>query len=191
MSSTNAVTTTTIRTNMSALSLKWGDALSMVLPGMVALLAVGPYTPTLNSWLLGLPEAGLGVVAALVVAATAIGGILEAITRVLWVHIFNIRRTVGVDALALLGKNPELLDLYERGVQVTYKWTTFYTNMGTAVLLVSLSRFHHGPDRLTFVNVALLTVTVVLFRAAWVQWTIHVNYIEKVFGRGDDTDAEE
>ena len=123
--------------------------------------------------------------AALLVAATAIGGMLEAITRVLWVHLFNKHRTVSVDALSLLGKHPELLDLYDRGVQVTYKWTTFYTNMGTAVLLVFLSRLHLGPDRIVLVNAGLVVMTAVLFRAAWVQWTIYANYVEKVFARGD------
>lgn len=182
MASTGAAAHTVIRLNMSALSLKWGDALSMVLPGLVALLAVGPYVPTLNSWLSNLAEAKLGVLAALAVSAMAAGGMLEAITRVLWAELFNKFRRVRVDALSVLGENHDYLDLYERGVQVAYKWTTFYTNMGTAMAMVLMSRLHQGPEIFSVINVLISAMTGILFRAAWVQWRIYANYVEKVFG---------
>ena len=42
---------------MSPLSVKWGDVLSMVLPGTVALLAVRPYVSKLGCWIDAIPTA--------------------------------------------------------------------------------------------------------------------------------------
>ena len=177
---------------MSPLSLKWGDALSMVLPGTVALLAIRPYIPQLDGWVDAIPkaESGLGLGLALIVAATLAGGVLEAVTRIGWERFLVSRRGSQASPLEILRGSPDLLDLYERGVQVVYKWATFYANMGTATLLLLLSRLHIGSECLSGANAALVFVIAIMFRASWVQWGVFVNYQNKVFGSQTSTTSK-
>ena len=100
---------------------------------------------------------------------------------------------VETKPLAVLRKYPDRLELYERGVQVPYKWATFYLNMATAVSLVLASRLHIGPDRLSIANVAILLAVGALVRAAFVQWKIYVNYFNTVFSQEEveSSDAKE
>jgi hypothetical protein len=74
------------------LSLKWGDVLSTLLPGAVALLAVAPYFPSLASRMENIDKAEPAVGLVLVIAATLAGGVLEAFTRITWEPFWLMRR---------------------------------------------------------------------------------------------------
>ncbi|SRR6266550_1375999 len=72
------------RVNVSMVSLKWGDVLSMLLPGAVALYAIAPYFPLLQQRIneifehTGASAPGTAFTLTLLIAAALIGGILEA-----------------------------------------------------------------------------------------------------------------
>ena len=68
-------TTTTI----SMVSLKWGDVLSTLLPGAVALVAIAPFFPLLHEQILNPSGLGLGAGVALLMASALAGGVLEAV----------------------------------------------------------------------------------------------------------------
>ena len=56
--------------------LKWGDALSTILPGAIALVGLRAFIPTIDDWLKQLTVSGssLLVGGALLVAAAVVGG---------------------------------------------------------------------------------------------------------------------
>lgn len=162
-------------------SLKWGDALSIFLPGTVAILAVAPYFPLVEKLIGALESGSVGAGAALLVAATLAGGILEAVTRITWERYWLTKRCPSPDVLPLL--NGENLELYERGVQGSYKWVTFYANLAWGTTLLLASRLHQGTQVFSVSTLALVVTIGILLRASHVQWTYFVNYITKVFGR--------
>ena len=61
-------------------SLKWGDVLSTLLPGSVALFAIARYFPLLHEQMLHLNDIEIGSGLALLIAAALVGGLLEAVT---------------------------------------------------------------------------------------------------------------
>lgn len=167
------------RVNVSMVSLKWGDVLSTLLPGAVALFAVAPFFPLLNERINDLDKIGIAGGFALLMAAALAGGVLEAFTRLTWERYWLMKRCPSVDVLAHL--NAENADLYERGVQSSYKYVTFYANFGFATIILLSSRLIQGAAPCSIATVLLLGMIVILFLASHVQWTYYVNYQTKVF----------
>ena len=175
------------RVGVSMVSLKWGDVLSTLLPGTVALFAVSPYYPLLDEQIKNLNSAGPSVGLALLIAAALAGGVLEAVTRLFWERYWLVRRCPPVDILYNL--TPENMDLYERGVQSSYKYVTFYANFALATLLLLGSRLHHGAAFCSVGTFLLIGMIIILLFASHVQWTYYVNYQNKVFKEKGVKDA--
>lgn len=171
------------RINISMVSLKWGDVLSTVLPGAVAVFAIAPWFPPLWAIAIDLNHASLATGIGLLGCAALAGGILEAITRIAWEPFWLTKRCKN-DPLALTRLTPETLELYERGVQSSYKYVTFYANLAWAAVFLLVSYLWHSPN-VSLAVCLLLTATVgILLRASHVQWTYFVNYQSKVFRAG-------
>ncbi len=163
-------------------SLKWGDVLSHLLPGAVGLYASAKFFPELARLLANPNAIGPAAGIALLMAAALIGGILEAFTRLTWERFVLQRFCRSRDVLKQLTKDN--LELYERGVQSSYKYVTFYANFAWATLFLFLCRIGVGS---VAGSLLLLSATIVLLLASYVQWTYYVNYQNKVFGpRSDD-----
>ena len=169
------------KVDVSMVPLKWGDVLSTLLPGAVALFAVAPCFPVLSDWFNKIDKAGLVVGMMLLIAAALAGGVLEAITRIFWEKWWLTKKCPSPDALSNLNKDN--LDLYERGVQSSYKWVTFYANFAWATTLLLVSHLIYSPNRFSFGTVILAISIAVLLRASHVQWTYYVNYLNKIFAR--------
>src|ERR1019366_9579539 len=149
------------RINVSMVSLKWGDFLSTLLPGAVALFAVAPYFARLNAIIQNLNAAGPVTGLMLLIAAALAGGVLEAVTRITWERFWLMRQCKPVDALSKL--TPENLDLYERGVQSSYKHVTFYANFAWATSLLLASHLYQGGTLLSIGTLILiLTIAILL-----------------------------
>ena len=181
------------------LPLKWGDALSMILPGAVALVGLREYISGLDVWMSRIgadgqvTSAALLVGVALLMVATVVGGILEAFTRVGWEkHLLVKKCPLPRGALRSLREKPGRIALYERGVQSSYKWVTAHANTAWALSIVLIARLHNGPDRCSVINAVLLLVVALLLYASYVQWTYFVNYQTQVFTEsGEESNAEE
>ena len=176
-----------IKVEFSMVTLKWGDALSLVLPGALALFAVSLFFKE-PEWAIDQvlhvigPTAGL----ALLLAAAVLGGVLEGITRISWERLILAKRFPFPSVLNKL--TPENIDLYERGVQSSYKWVTFYANAATALLVLSGGLLYRGGALRWGIPIALL-VAGVLFRASYIQWTYFGNYLSKVFFKENEPHA--
>jgi len=162
------------------LSLKWGDVLSMLLPGAVALFALRAWIPALNDQVKDIQKVGVAESFALLIAAALLGGVLEAFTRVTWERYWLVKRCPSPNILDKL--NNTNLELYERGVQSSYKWTTFYANLSWASVALLVSLWHRGSAIFSLSTLVILAVIILLLRASHVQWTYYVNYQTKVFG---------
>jgi hypothetical protein len=170
-------------------SLKWGDVLSTLLPGAVALFAIAPYFPMLNAKIQKIDQTGPTTAVALLIASALAGGVLEAFTRIAWEPLWLTRRCKPTDVLRNL--SADNLDLYERGVQSSYKYVTFYANFAWATSLLLFSRIQQHTARVWSIgSIVLIIAIVVLLRASHVQWSYYVNYQNKVFERRP-THAEE
>src|SRR5687767_10031550 len=90
------------RVSVSMVSLKWGDVLSTVLPGAVALYAVAPCFPSLDGQIKSINTAGPITGLALLMAAALSGGVLEAFTRIIWEPFWLVRCCKPPDALSNL-----------------------------------------------------------------------------------------
>lgn len=129
----------------------------------------------------------IGPVFALLVIAALMGGLLEAWTRIVWEKYWLVRRCRPLDVLGTLRDSAQNIDLYERGVQSSYKYSTFYANFAWAVMILAFSHFNHGAMLCSFRTLLFAIVILVLLRASHVQWTYYVNYQNKVFGpRSED-----
>jgi len=181
------------RVNVSMVSLKWGDVLSMLLPGAVALYAIAPYFPQLQERIneifdhTGQSAPGTAFTLTLLIAAALIGGVLEALTRITWEKFWLVRRCPPKEVLQYL--TPHNVELYERGVQASYKWVTFYANFAWAMILLFISRIQHLPNRCSLANFVILLSIVVLLIASHVQWTYYVNYQTKVIRPEEELNA--
>jgi uncharacterized membrane protein YhaH (DUF805 family) len=161
------------------LSLKWGDALSILLPGALALFAIASWFPRLADRVRSFEKVGVGEGFALLIGAVLMGGVLEAFTRVVWEKYWLVRRYPPMDVLSKL--TPDNLELYERGVQSSYKYVTFYANFAWAAALLLVSRWHDGTTRFWSIwTLILLAVVGRLLRASHVQWAYYVNYQTRV-----------
>jgi hypothetical protein len=168
-------------------SLKWGDVLSTLLPGTVALFAVAPYFPLLNDRINNLDNIGVAGGFALLIASALAGGFLEAFTRITWERFVLVRLCRPRDILSNL--NAENIDLYERGVQGSYKYATFYANFAWATILLLFTRIDHGAAICSVATALLAGMVVILLLASYVQWTYYVNYQTKVFKEKGTKDA--
>jgi hypothetical protein len=169
------------RVNVSMVPLKWSDVLSTLLPGAVALYAIAPVFPSLRDRLRNLDGAGTATGLMLLIAAALAGGVLEAITRIAWEPLWLVRRCAPPDALANL--ESANLDLYERGVQSSYKYVTFYANFAWATVLLLISRLVYSQGWCCPATFILILTICILLRASHVQWTYYVNYQKKIFAR--------
>jgi hypothetical protein len=173
-----------LRTNVSMVSLKWGDVLSTLLPGSLALFALGAWYPLLNGGVENLRNVGVAGGFALLIAAALLGMVLEAFTRVTWEKFWLVRRCPAPDMLRKLDDSK--LELYERGVQSSYKYATFYANFAWAVILLLISRWHSGVKVFSFLTLGLFALVTLLLITSHVQWTIYVKYQNKVFGGNEN-----
>jgi hypothetical protein len=169
----------TVRVNVSMFSVKWGDVLSMLLPGVIALVAVAPYSPLLESWLNNLDKYGLAGGVGLLIVAVIAGGVLGAFTRLTWEKFVLVKLCPPKDILSNLNENNAAL--YEQGVENSYKYVTFYSNLAWAMLLLVISRFLRGLGACSGVTLFLIAIGVLLLAASYVQWTYYVNWQTKVF----------
>lgn len=168
------------KVDLSMLSLKWGDVLSIFLPGVVVLFALAPYFSLIAEWMQNLDKVGPGL--ALTIGAVLAGGVLEAVTRITWEPYWLVRHCKPPDSLSNL--NRDNLDLYERGVQSLYKYVTFYADLAWAITLLLFSRLQQRPaSALSISNGVLALAIPILLRASYVQWTYYVTYQKKVFER--------
>jgi len=169
-------------------SLKWGEVLSTLLPGAVALFAIAPYFPTLKDRIDHVSGAGLEGGIVLIMACALAGGVLEAFNRLTWEPYVLVKRCKSPDALS--GLTPENMELYERGVQSSYKYCTFYSNFGLAMVLLLISHLQFSINKWS-IGTGIIAGTIgVLFRASFVQWKYFVNYQTKVFCRVARTHVE-
>jgi hypothetical protein len=166
------------------LSVTWGDFLSMLLPGAVALFALGAWIPALDDQLKGIHSIGAGEGFALLLGAALLGGVLEALTRVTWEKYWLRKWCPSASILHKL--NNTNLELYEHGVQRSYKWVTFYANLAWATIALLVSRWHRGSTVCSLSTSVLIIIVALLMWASYVQWTYYVNYQNKVFGGHDD-----
>lgn len=169
-------------------SLKWGDVLSAILPGAVAVFAAAPWFPPLWKLVDGINDAQLTTGVAFLFAAAIAGGILEGVTRVSWEKWLQTKKAYPKGVLKRL--TPENLPLYERSVQSSYKYVTFYANLAWATILAGITFALKSPNRGWLLGAILLVVIGVLLRASYVQWCYFVNYQTQVFGPGDDNATE-
>ena len=178
-------TTTTI----SMVSLKWGDVLSTLLPGAVALVAIAPFFPLLHEQILNPSGLGLGAGVALLMASALAGGVSsKRSTRVTWERWWLTRRCPLRDGALGKLKTPHDLALYERGVQGSYKYVTFYANFAWASALLLVSRLTQGVSILAISTWVLALSVAILLYASHVQWIYYVNYRHTIWG---DDDAQE
>jgi hypothetical protein len=179
----NPVTVST-KVNVSMVSLKWGDVLSTLLPGALVVFALAPYSQSLGGWLSKIDQVGPGV-ALLIVSALA-GEVLGAVTRIGWERFVLVRLHPSKNILPYLRDNPNNMELYERGVQSSYKYVTFYANFAWAIIVFLVVQAIKNPPAGRKFSWLVLVVAVLL-RASYVQWTYFVNYQTQVFEpRRDD-----
>jgi hypothetical protein len=160
-------------------SLKWGDALSMLLPGSVALLAIQSYFPMLNELFTDHQRVGSIAGAQLLFAAALSGGVLEALTKIAWEPLWLQRKCPAPNPWR--GLSSENLALYEAGFQTLYRWVTFYANLAWATTFLLVSRLFTAPAPTRMGTLLLAGVIVVALRASYVHWTSYVTYLERLF----------
>jgi len=175
------------KVNVSMVNLKWGTVISTLLPGALALFAIAAFFPPLKARIYNLEGIGATFGVVLVMVAVLLGGVLEAFTRVVWERYWLLPHCQPPDALSKLSAGNA--DLYERGVESSYKYVTFYANFAWAVLLMIASRLYAGDKPCSAIVWLLVVVAMVLLRASHVQWTYFVNYLKKVFAERSNQNA--
>lgn len=167
-----------ITVNVSMVSLKWGDVLSSLLPGALVIFALSQHVDLLGTQIRALENITLATGFALLIFSALAGGVLEAITRITWERWLVSWHTTEFDVLKRL--TSDNIVLYERGVQSSYKWVTFYSNFAWAVLVLFVSLLIKFPVALWW-SALLVAIFSILLRASYIQWTYFVNYQNKVF----------
>jgi hypothetical protein len=173
--------TVTTRVNVSMVSLKWGDVLSLLFPGVIALFAVSPYFPALHERILKIDQATPTFGLVLLIGAAIAGGILGAITRIVWEPYWLVRRC-RVPLHVIQNVTAENKDLYERLVDNSYKYVTFYANLAWATGILLFTRMQQGVPFCSGSTLILVLVIIILIRASHVQWTYYVKSMENFFG---------
>lgn len=165
-------------THVSMVSLRWGEVLSTLLPGSVVVLALSWHVQQLDDWFTSLDSIGPGV--ALLMASALAGGGLEALTRVTWEKLV-LAKICAPPRDVLTQLTPENFDLYDRLVQGSYKYVTFYSNLGFALIVTLASMLSLRPS--WGWPLTLAGVIVLLFYASYVQWTYFVHYATEIFSQ--------
>ena len=168
-------------------SLKWGDVLSILPPGALVVFAVSQHVELFGFHIQTLGQITVGTGTALLIFSVLAGGILAAITRVSWERWLIRRCHVDFDVLGALTAGN--LALYERGVQSSYKYVTFYANFAWAILVLLASLLVKTPS--AALGTVLTVIVAILLRASYVQWTYFVNYQTKVFKPVESENAKE
>ena len=158
----------------------------MLLPGAIALLGLQAYIPIVGTWVDSISDTGnsntLLLGGALLMSAAFAGGVLEAFTRIGWERLFLLKSCPAPrGVLEALNENPRLVELYERGVQGSYKWVTAHANTAWALLLVAAGRVAEGEAIWSNTHGLIISTVVVLLIASYLQWTYFVNYQRLVF----------
>jgi hypothetical protein len=172
-------TTVTQKVDVSMVSLKWGDVLSILFPGVVALYAISPYFPALSERIQRIEQITPTFGLVLLIAACLAGGILGAITRILWEPFWLMRRCrVSREVMQRVTANK---DMYERLVENSYKYVTFYSNLAWATIILFFARMQQGARICSAGSLILLLVVIILIRASHVQWTYYVKSMEQFY----------
>ncbi len=161
-------------------SLKWGDVLSAVLPGAVGVFALAPWFPPFWALIADINHAEWTTGVAFLFAAAITGGVIEGLTRISWERWLCRVHPPAPGVLSRL--TPVNLPLYERSVDSSYKYVTFYANLAWAVFGVAITFVFKSPNAGAFPCVLLILIIGILLRASFVQWTYFVNYQSQVFG---------
>src|SRR5262245_17746730 len=130
--------TTVTKIDVSMLSLKWGDVLSSLWPGAVVVFALAPRFAVPRDWLPRVDQLRPSV--ALLMVSVLAGELLGAVTRIVWEKRYLRRWHPNVNVLPRLIEGAHHLELYERGVQSSYKYVTFYANFAGALFVVIVAR---------------------------------------------------
>lgn len=148
--------------------MRYGDFLSTFVPGAVLTLAVIPKG-----------YESIAAVSALVLIPVAflVGGILEAITRLVWEPLVLLRwkRIEPTDSQAL--RDAGVLRVHERNVEKSYKWACFYANGGFSLLLICAAGLLQRSGLTALEAGSLVGTACVLLSASIKQWgyfaTVH------------------
>ncbi len=176
-----------IAVNVSMVSFKWGDVLSILSPGVLVVFALSQHIDLLADQPRTLEKIPLVAGFSLLVFSVLAGGVLEAFTRIAWERWLVSRRTPEFDVLKRL--TSDNIVLYERGVQSSYKYVTFYSNFAWAVLVLLVSLLIKFPVA-SWWSAFLFVIFIILLRASYIQWTYFVNYQNKVFNPRSDNAAK-
>ena len=146
-------------------TLRWGDIISILLPGVVALFGLREFVPLLKQMSVSLNNLTLSSGVLLLICAGIAGGVIDALRRVLlekWLIRVYTRLRKRNSALASEGivcchndvlcrenpadrnvfyhLSPQNLPLFESGVENSWRYYVFYCNLGFAVLFALFVR---------------------------------------------------
>jgi multisubunit Na+/H+ antiporter MnhG subunit len=176
------------KVEVSMVSLKWGDVLSLLLPGVVALFAISPYFPALYERVLKIDQASSTFGVVLLVGAAIAGGVLGAFTRIVWEPFWLMRRhRVPPEVMKRVKENK---DLYERLVENSYKYVTFYANLAWATIILCATRIQQGMSWHGGGTVILVLTIIILVIASHVQWSYYVKSMNQFYSEGELPNVE-
>lgn len=168
------------KVDVSMVSLKWGDVLSILFPGIVAMFAISPYFPTLHDKILKIDQASATFGMVLLIGACLAGGVLGAITRILWEPFWLVRRC-SVPRGVMGNITSDNKDLYERLVENSYKYVTFYANLAWATIILFCTRLQQGGRFWSGATLILTLTVIILIRASHVQWGYYVKSMKHFY----------
>ena len=172
------------KVDVSMVSLKLGDVLSILLPGVLALFAISPYYPTLYQQILRIDQATPTFGVVLLIGAAIAGGVLGAFTRIVWEPLWLVRRhRVPPEVMRRVKDNK---DLYERLVENSYKYVTFYANLAWATLILIVVRTQRGIPFRSVGTLILLPTAIILILASHLQWSYYVKSMKHFYPEGGD-----
>ena len=177
------------RVNVSMVSLKWSDVLSILLPGVVALFAISPYFPALYERVQRIDQATPTFGVVLLIGAAIAGGVLGAVTRIAWEPFWLVRRC-SVPA-KVMHRVKENKDLYERLVENSYKYVTFYANLAWATSILFVTRIHQGTSWRSASSLILVVTIIILVLASDLQWRYYVKSMNQFYPEEDTAHARQ
>jgi hypothetical protein len=121
--------------------------------------------------------------------AAIAGGVIGAVTRILWEPLWLVRRC-KVPRDVMQNVTSENKDLYERLVENSYKYVTFYANLAWATAILLFTRIQQGVRLCSGSTLILALAIIILIRASHVQWTYYVKYMNNFYGE-DKAHAKE
>jgi hypothetical protein len=135
------------------ITLAWGNVLSILLPGIVAVLALRHLDPTIGALLAHPDKLGAGAGASILFLAALCGGVLEAVSRVVfdtWVPALWQRTPAPSDGSpgprsVYEYVTPENQAVFQAAVENSYKYANFYGNLSMAMgFLMATRLMAHG-----------------------------------------------